>query len=257
LYKQSLFIFFIFSAAFIHAQEPAHFQFTRQTPASGLITHELNSIIQDNDGYIWIGTPEGLQRFDGIRYKTFRHQDNDPRSIATNLLWQLMPAKNNNIWLLSADGKVGLFNTRQFTYKEVPVFSKNNSAIFSAVKKLITDEYGNVFYLLGGHEILTYNEKLNEFSYTHNFIKQKADWAIAGFVQQPGTKKYWMSIQNGGLAVYNADTKNLSYKGNNIENEGLIDWMANDVKPYNLFFDSKSRLWFCVWGAGVPLSWLL
>jgi ligand-binding sensor domain-containing protein len=259
LYKSNLFILFILAVAFTFAQpgrtvleEPVQFQFTRQTTASGLVTHELNSIIQDADGYIWIATPEGLQRFDGIRYKTFRHRNNDPASIATNLLWQLMPAKGNNIWLLSADGKVGLFDTKRFIYKEVSVITRNKGAQQSAIKRMLKDEYGNVFLLLGGAEIITYNERLNEFSYAHNFFKQDKEWMISGFAHQPGTKKYWLCIQGGGLAVYNTETKNLSYKGHNTDNEKIIDWIGDNVKPYNLFFDSKNRLWFCVWGAGSP-----
>lgn len=258
LYKVFLSILFLAATGIIDAQpgrtlleEVAQFQFTRQTTTSGLITHEVNSIIQDDDGYIWIATPEGLQRFDGIRYKTFRHTDKNPTSISTNLIWQLVPWKNNTIWLLLADGKIGLFNTRRFTFEEVPVIVKNKIALQTAIKKLFTDEYGNVFLLLGGHEVVTYNEKLNEFSYKHNFFKQNDDWGIASFAPQKGTRKYWIGIQGGGLAVYNDETKKLSYKGHNEEKEPVIDWIASDILPYNIFIDSKERFWFNYW-VGAP-----
>ena len=233
-------------------EKAGQFQFTRQTTASGLVSHELNSIIQDADGYIWVATPEGLQRFDGIRYKTFRHRDNDPASIATNLLWQLMRGKGNTIWLLSAYGDIGLFDTRNFTYKAVPVITKIQGALQSSVKKLVQDEYGNVFLFLGGVEVVTYNETQNEFSYKHNFFKLNPEWKIGSFIPQPGTKKYWFGIQGGGLVVYNNDTKNLSTKENNKEKEPVLDWIADYVKPYCLFIDSKTRLWFCNWEGGSP-----
>ena len=47
---------------------------------------------------------------------------------------------------------------------------------------------------MGGSEVITWDEKSNEFSYKHNFFKQKPDWNIADFIQQPGTHKYWISI---------------------------------------------------------------
>ena len=68
---------------------------------------------------MWTGTTDGLQRFDGIRYKTFQHQENDSASIPSNPVWQLLVDKKKNLWLLLADGRVGIFDTRKFTFHEV------------------------------------------------------------------------------------------------------------------------------------------
>jgi Predicted periplasmic ligand-binding sensor domain len=40
--------------------------------SAGLASNEVNTVAQDEAGYIWIGTANGLQRFDGLRYKSFR-----------------------------------------------------------------------------------------------------------------------------------------------------------------------------------------
>ena len=51
---------------------------------------------------------------------------------------------------------------------------------------------------MGGREVITWDEKSNDFSYKHNFFSQKEEWDIADFIQEPGTHKYWISIK--GLA---------------------------------------------------------
>ena len=92
---------------------------------------------------------------------------------------------------------------------------------------MLTDSEGNVFLLLGANEILTWDESRNEFSAANNFFKAPAGWGYTAFAQQPGTQKYWMGLQGGGLAIYNRATGQLSYDGNNIEKEPAIERCRN------------------------------
>ncbi|HEX3080589.1 MAG TPA: two-component regulator propeller domain-containing protein, partial [Puia sp.] len=225
------------------AQQPLQFLFSHYTTSSGLISNQVNSVVQDGDGYLWLGTTDGLQRFDGIRYKTFQHKENDSTSIPSNPVWQLLVDKKKNLWLLLADGRVGLFDTRSFIFREVPARFKKPVSPDTFVKHLIADEFGNVFYLMGGSEVITWDEKSNEFSYKHNFFKQKQDWNIADFIQQPGTHKYWISIEHGGLAVYDGSNGTLSYPGENTGRESLIGTYGNGNTYYHLYFDHQNRLW--------------
>ena len=225
------------------AQQPLQFLFTHYTTSSGLISNQVNSIVQDGEGYLWTGTTDGLQRFDGIRYKTFQHKENDSTSIPSNPVWQLLVDKKKNLWILLADGRVGIFDTRSFTFHEVPARFKKPVSPDTFVKHLIADEYGNVFYLMGGTEVITWDDISKEFSYKHNFFRQKQEWDIADFVQQPGTSKYWISIVRGGLAVYDRSNGTLSYPGQNIRKEALVDAYADSNTYYHLFFDRQNRLW--------------
>ncbi len=145
------------------AQQPKQYPFTHYNMESGLISNQVNSIIQDRQGYIWMGTTDGLQRFDGTRYKAFRHIDNDSTSIPSNPVWQLLLDKKDNLWLLMADGRVGIFNTHNFKFQEVPAHFKKPVSPNTFLKQLKTDDSGNIFYLIGGSEFITWNEKAGEF----------------------------------------------------------------------------------------------
>jgi ligand-binding sensor domain-containing protein len=61
------------SSFFLQAQPVKQYYFTHYTTESGLVSTEVNSVLQDDNGYIWVGTVDGLQRFDGSRFKTFQH----------------------------------------------------------------------------------------------------------------------------------------------------------------------------------------
>ncbi|MBL7743686.1 MAG: hypothetical protein JNN00_09470 [Chitinophagaceae bacterium] len=248
-------IILIFLVTVAGGQEPRQYTFTHYTSSSGLISNQVNAIIQDADGYMWIGTTDGLQRYDGIRYKLFRHRSNDSASIPSNAIIQLLMDDKQNLWLLLGDGKTGIFNTRTFVFTEATVTTQKNISLRSPVKRLLKDQDGHIFFLLAGQEVLTWNEKKNEFSFVNNFFLRRPEWRIADFVQQPHTRKYWISIQDAGIAVYDHSTRQLSYDGNNAEKLPVIDKLGQKIKPYNLFFDSKGRLWFNTWGPGVPYTY--
>ena len=59
-------------------------RFRHITLEDGLAQSSVNAIEQDAQGYIWIGTQDGLQRYDGYDFLTYRHDIGDPASLADN-----------------------------------------------------------------------------------------------------------------------------------------------------------------------------
>jgi ligand-binding sensor domain-containing protein len=219
------------------------------SPSAGLASNEVTAVAQDETGYIWIGTNNGLQRFDGVRYKTFHSRQNDRTSIPNDVILQVLFDKRKNLWLVTADGKVGIFDTRHFTYHEISVKLKKESFLQHG-KKLISDQDGNIILLFAGAGLVTWSEKEQEFSADHNFIPGTSERDVNDVVQQPGTKKYWIST-HAGMIIYNSGTHKFSYTGHNTETEKFIDKLGTIPLPGNLLFDSYGRLWFDSWvGAG-------
>jgi ligand-binding sensor domain-containing protein len=235
-----------------NAQPDAQFNFSHYSTATGLPSNQVNSVVQDEKGYIWIGSTDGLIRFDGVRYKLFRHKVYDASSIAANTIWKLLLDKKKNLWLLTADGHAGIFNTSNFTYRDARIRCKNESALKTGVKRLTTDIAGNIFLIINAYEVLTWDEGRNEFAIENNFFVTPADWGITAFAQQPGTQKYWIGRQGGGIAVYNRSTGKLSYEGNNAENEPAVEKFKGLQVSCNFLFDSKERVWFSIWVGGLP-----
>jgi signal transduction histidine kinase/ligand-binding sensor domain-containing protein len=246
--KQSLYIFCLLLAGISVAGQgegARQYTFTHYGVSSGLISNEATRCLQDEQGFVWIGTNNGLQRFDGQRYLTFRHQHADPNSIPQNFIYQLLLDKKKNLWVLTGDGKVGVFDTKKFTYQPVKVSAKD-TAILVFDRKLIEDEQGNLFIVINNNALLTLNEKQNEFSAANNFIQLPPDFLFVDIVQQPGTKKYWIGGRDG-LALFNLQTKQFSNAEHNVEKEAVIDEFGKIPVPNNLLFDKRGRLWFDTW----------
>ncbi len=103
------------------SQDERQYTFTHYSTDKGLSGHEVKAVIQDKAGYMWLGTVTGLQRFDGTRFITFRHRKSDSGSIPENNINHLFRDKKDNLWLLTAAGHVGTFDTRRFRFKPVNV----------------------------------------------------------------------------------------------------------------------------------------
>jgi ligand-binding sensor domain-containing protein/two-component sensor histidine kinase len=232
------------------SQPERQYTFTHYTPDNGLTAYETITVVQDEVGYMWIGTANGLQRFDGTRFITFYHKDGDASSIPENKIIQLLRDKNNNLWVLTTSGRIGIFNTRSFKFKEVFVKPANVHSL-QANKKIFTDSRGNVFVVCFKSELLVYDEKSNDFLPVNSLIPLPEKWPVISFCEEAKTGKYYIGTDSG-LVVYNVRTHKLSYRGNNTENEFVINQMAGIPSVAPMLIDSKHRLWILSWPPADP-----
>lgn len=74
-------------------------QFRRYGLAEGLPGALVYAVAQDHDGYLWFGTTGGLARYDGVGFKVFRHDVNDPASLADNQVYTLFVDRDGRLWV--------------------------------------------------------------------------------------------------------------------------------------------------------------
>ena len=70
----------------VYSQAP-DLKFDHLTVEDGLSSNTVYSILQDSQGFMWFGTSEGLNRYDGYTFKAYRHDPVDSTSISDNFIW--------------------------------------------------------------------------------------------------------------------------------------------------------------------------
>lgn len=80
------------------APPPAAPQFASLTVADGLPSSVAYKTVQDRDGFVWIGTQDGLARYDGVSYRIFRHDPADPASLPSNDISALLVDRAGRLW---------------------------------------------------------------------------------------------------------------------------------------------------------------
>jgi ligand-binding sensor domain-containing protein/serine phosphatase RsbU (regulator of sigma subunit) len=81
-------------------------RFQRLDRQSGLPSNTVSSIVQDRAGFMWLGTGDGLARYDGQRFVTFRHDPTNPNSISSSSVSRVFIAKDGTMWIGTEGGGV-------------------------------------------------------------------------------------------------------------------------------------------------------
>lgn len=119
---------------FIHcellAQQPLYSKFHRFDVENGLPQNLVTDIEQDDDGFIWVSTIDGLARYDGTGFLILQHQTNNSKSILSNSINSLLRDQFNNIWIeyVNPEDENSKLNPRTFEISKTHKisFSKNN-----------------------------------------------------------------------------------------------------------------------------------
>ncbi len=78
--------------------------FTRFSVENGLSQNTVQCVYQDRQGFVWIGTQSGLNRYDGYSFTTFRHDPRDSTSISDNMVWSIHEDQQGRLWIGTGKG---------------------------------------------------------------------------------------------------------------------------------------------------------
>jgi len=113
--KTAVLVLFLLLVNFLSAQQQ-HIQFKRLTIYDGLSLSSVYCIFQDSKGFMWFGTEDGLNRYDGQSFTIFRNKSNDANSIAYKWIEQIYEDSNGKLWFASQGGLTHFdMKTEKFT----------------------------------------------------------------------------------------------------------------------------------------------
>lgn len=134
------------------------------TTEDGLSNNFVTSIIQDNDGFIWIGTQEGLNRYDGTGFKVYKINPKKKYHLKNNFITCLSKSKEN-IWI-GTQGGLAKLNIERDTIAEIPFFKgKNINHIYTTPTEeevFIATDTGVFVFLKGIWKPMHYNLLAND-----------------------------------------------------------------------------------------------
>jgi signal transduction histidine kinase/ligand-binding sensor domain-containing protein/CheY-like chemotaxis protein len=120
--------------------------FERLGRKEGLSNSSVSSIIQDKNGFLWFGTQGGLNRFDGINFKTYEHDPYDKTSLPHRLIQTMyLDYDNNVLWIGTYNGLARFdIDSETFThYKHIP--NDDTSLSNEVVTAITKDNDGNIW----------------------------------------------------------------------------------------------------------------
>jgi len=131
--------------------------FNHLTVENGLSNNDVNTLIQDDKGFIWFGTEDGLNRYDGYNFKIFRNDPYDTNSLSGNAVWSLMEDRKGFIWVGTVDGILNQFDP--VSEKFIRHDFAGNDKKYSSVTTLFEDSKGNIWIGTRGRGVFKFNPK--------------------------------------------------------------------------------------------------
>lgn len=110
----------------------------------GLSQNMVYSILQDKQGFMWFGTQDGLNRYDGESFRIYKKSAIDPGSIGSNAIFSLMQDKHGIIWVGTLNG-VYLYDPIYDHFKHLEVKTPQGENIDGIIRDIKEDSSGNIW----------------------------------------------------------------------------------------------------------------
>jgi two-component system sensor histidine kinase ChiS len=142
--------FLILSFPLILLSDNYNIKFERISIEQGLSYNEVTYFLQDRKGFIWIGTQDGLNKYDGYKFTVYRHNTNDITSTSCHRIWSIFEDDSGIIWIGTLDGGLNRFNpdNKQFTYYMNDLNDPNSISI-NVIWSIYEDKSGTLWIETG------------------------------------------------------------------------------------------------------------
>jgi signal transduction histidine kinase/ligand-binding sensor domain-containing protein/DNA-binding response OmpR family regulator len=178
----------------------------------GLSQINVNSIIQDSRGFIWIGSRNGLNRYDGYKFTTYRYESTNDSSLSNNMITDVVEDGDGNIWIATQSGlnryerKTGIF-TRFMHDPGNPNTLANNIINRLAIEK------GDILWIAtqnGGVDCYNIRTKTFQHHQHNDNDPRTVNDANIRTVYIDSSNNLWAGTSGGGLNLYNRKTRTFS-----------------------------------------------
>ncbi len=227
----------------------SHIRFERILVEDGLPNATVLAALQDQDGFMWFATADGLARYDGVDFTVFRHND-ERNSLSNNNTFCIVQSRDGLLWIGTDPGGLNTYDPRsgQFNvYLHEP--QNENSLPDNSIWSLLEDRDGNIW--VGTRNGLSRFERAtNTF---HNYLPDPENpRALAGTVvyriYQDKAGTIWVGTRNG-LQRYDPATDDFTLFINNPDDPTSIS--HNNV--WTMLEDSQGNFWVGTRGGGLNL----
>ncbi len=169
---------------------PQSFSFNHLQVENGLSNNSVLCSLQDDNGFLWFGTKDGLNRFDGYAYKIFRHNTEVPNSIGSNVIYSILQDKDHILWLGTEEG---LYRYDRLT--EGFTLLKFTAGI--DITQIKSDSNRNLWFI-GSNNLYRYNKKNNHITFYNDLQYQATSLCVSK------NNTVWVATNNGFLKKYNS-----------------------------------------------------
>lgn len=237
-------VFFICTNFFANAQQKI--KFTHITTDDGLSQSTVQCILKDKFGFMWFGTNDGLNRYDGYHFTIYRNSLKNKNSICANFIISLLEDKQGNIWIGTNNGlcKYDRDNDSFINYK---IGHKKGDLSHYTINSLTQDHLGNIWVgTIAGLNIL--DQRTNRFKTYYGNLSDPDSLSNANVncVYEDRQQNLWIGTNNGLNLYDHIKHQFIKFLHNDKDPSSLSE---NEIKA--IVQDKLGNLWVGTNGGGL------
>lgn len=263
--KKIIRFLFVLFTAYVQAQY-SNLKFENFDTSKGLSSSTCLDIFQDREGFVWLGTIDGLNKYNGYEFQIYRTILDNPHSISNNRINAITEDNQGNLWVGTDNGlnvldrktnkfyKINLYQTKSIdgTFREVI-----NGLLFDTITNSlwVASKNGVIKLSLDNSKDANYS-KLKFVQYTNNSEDKKTiDNNDVSSVLKDAQGNIWIGTKSNNLHRYNKKTNNftrfpIDFENNQYLNhlpkQFLIDkegdfWIGNDLSHLFIYNASQNK----------------
>jgi len=218
----------------------ANLRFEHIGQNEGLSNNYVTCVLQDRYGFLWFGTQDGLNKYDGYKITVYRNDPSSNKSVSNNFITDIAEDKNGNIWLATWGGGINKFDRLKEQFYSYKNNNKPGDISSNLVNRVFEDNEGKLW-------IGTQEGGLNQFNpLTQQFIQYTTDkknpFSIGDNdvidIIDEDDNHLWVATHGGGLFSFDKSKKIFTrlaqdHLSNKLSDEAIL----------KLFKDSRNTLW--------------
>jgi len=226
------------------------FQFSHLDINNGLSHNDVTCIFKDNRGFMWFGTLSGLNRYDGYKFKVFKHSVSDTTSLDDDYIVSIAEGPESKIWIETRTG----FNiydpaTEKFDHNITGCLRRLglNDRYITAIKK---DDSGNFWFLHVSWGVFKYNPKTHKIVHLlHTTNDSSSIFSnVVSDLAQDSRGNIWLTYRTGELERMDPKSLRVNYRSH------LFNKLPTELNSfYKIYIDKQDDIWAYVptYSAGV------
>ncbi|WP_234998002.1 hybrid sensor histidine kinase/response regulator transcription factor [Parabacteroides sp. Marseille-P3160] len=129
--------------------------------SNGLSQNTVNCIFQDKLGFIWLGTKDGLNRYDGYSFTIFKKELGNKNSLGSNFVTDLYEDGHRNLWIGTTDG-IFIYDMDNESFRDFGEQTADGQRITYPVNNIIQDKEGFFWISTEGQGVFRYDARRRE-----------------------------------------------------------------------------------------------
>ncbi len=194
-------LFFSFLVTISFAQPPRFF-----TSDSELSNSMVTSIEQDGLGFIWIATEDGLNRFDGLNFVTYKRTDGDSTSLLSNFVSTLFSDNSNRLLVGCVNGLMK-YDPNLDRFFEIPIF-RDSIRLQPHITSIIQLKNQDILISTSGHGIIRL-EQNSEVGHSETLLVSRLSTEFLEVIFEDFYQRLWIGTENEGIILYDTKTDSI------------------------------------------------